>query len=422
MEGSVTLQPGALIALSSDTATDMVGSRYALLSATGGISGSYTVQQDPLADLELRLSSDANSIDGVIVRTGASLARVAQTANQAAVAGPLAALGVDSDAYVALTATITDDVAPAGLSQLAGEVHASLRTVMTQDALGVEDTVRGRMDNLASSRTGLWMQFLGGHGKDDGVRGAADVGHSMIGSMAGVDMALGGNAHIGITGGYTRTTLDVYGLASHARIGATHVLAYAGANSGAFRVRGTIGYAWNHIDTRRSIAIDGFSDQNRARYIGDTLHGFGEIGYAFSYRGGTIEPFVRGMALHLHTGSFEENGGNAALVGSGESVTAKFSDVGVRWAMPLAPTVQLRVSTAWQQAYHIVQSEARLAFAKGGSSFDVIGTGLSRNAVTPRLDIAWQPVEGFRVSAGYAGLYGARNRQSNGRLTLGIAF
>ena len=98
----------------------------------------------------------------------------------------------------------------------------------------------------------------------------------------------------------------------------------------------------------------------------------------------------------------------------------KFSDVGARVQIPVSERVGFHASLGWRHAFGRVRSEARLAFADGGDSFLSTGTSLSRDAASPTLDIVWAPLANMRLSAGYVGLYGAANKATGGRLTLGI--
>ncbi|MBV1688022.1 autotransporter domain-containing protein [Novosphingobium sp. G106] len=418
--GKATLENGALVELSPDVRSRAIGTRFALLSADGGITGNYAIAQDPQANTEVRLTRDGNEIDGVIARTAASLAGIGSTSNQIGVAGSLAVLSTENDAYAALTLDPSRDSVRANLGQLAGEVHASLRTAMTQDALSAQDAAGSHLDDLTERRSVLWTQFLGGQARYDGAAGAADASHDTFGVIAGVEMTLSRNAHIGIAGGYTRTTLDLQGQASDARVGSAHLLAYGGADIGRLRIKGVIGCAFNQIETRRSIAFDGFTDQDRAIYHGNMLHGFGEVGYALPWLNGVIEPFARATSLRAHTDRFLEMGGDAALAGSAHSTTAIFSDLGARLLKPVGATVYVDAGLAWRHAYTDYRSDALLAFAQGGADFTVTGTTFSRNAVRPALGILWKPVDNLRLGASYAGAYGTGGTETRGRITVAL--
>ncbi|WP_277968150.1 hypothetical protein [Sphingomonas echinoides] len=92
-----------LLSVTCDAGTFRIGQRYTLLTAAGGVIGTYTLVQTPVGGTEFRPVQNANDIAVDLARTGASLATLAQTGNQAAVAGALRTLGVANTAYATLT-------------------------------------------------------------------------------------------------------------------------------------------------------------------------------------------------------------------------------------------------------------------------------------------------------------------------------
>lgn len=420
--GTATIGSAATITVARGAGDLLIGTRYLLLTATGGITGSYTLAQTPVNGTELRLGSTANSVFVDLARTGASLQTLAVNPNQANVAGVFGALGASNAAYAALTLDPSDAGVRSALSQLSGEVHASARTAMVHDAMLVEGAAIGRLDTGAAQPSGLWDQFLGNHGEDNGRQGAADTERNTYGGIGGYDIALLGNLRIGVAGGYTHTKLTVDDRGSSARLRTGHVLAYAGGAYGALRARFGIGYDWGRIDTRRSLSFGGFSDLDDARYDGDTLHGFGELGYALPLGGGTVQPFVGGSAYRVHTDGFAETGGATALDGARHTDSVQFSDVGLKIETPVVAAVSVHAGIAWQRAYGRIDPTAILSFAGSAGAFAVTGAGLSRDAAAASADIAWQPAPKLRISAGYTGLIGGAGSDNAGRLTLGVMF
>ena len=129
--GTATIGSAATITVARGAGDLLIGTRYLLLTATGGITGSYTLAQTPVNGTELRLGSTANSVFVDLARTGASLQTLAVNPNQANVAGVFGTLGAGNAAYAALTLDPSDAGVQSALSQLSGEVHASARTAMS---------------------------------------------------------------------------------------------------------------------------------------------------------------------------------------------------------------------------------------------------------------------------------------------------
>ncbi|WP_454886725.1 autotransporter outer membrane beta-barrel domain-containing protein [Sphingomonas oryzagri] len=420
--GAATIDSGAVLTIDRVASGDYsIGTRYTLLTAAGGINGTYTLDQAAVDGTELRLMTDGKTLYADLVRTGSSLRTLATTRNQAAVATAFGPLGAGNTAYAALTLDPNDDAVRGALDQLSGEVHASARTALLHDAMLAEGAVLQRIE-AAGDQRGLWGQFLGGHGDDDGTGGAVDTERNTYGGMGGYDIALGDGARAGVAAGYTHTRLYFDGRDAGATINSGHVLGYAGGSFGALRARAGIGYAWSRIHTRRTVSFDGFTDTDTARYDGDVLHAFGELGYAVPLGGGTLEPFVGGSALRVHSDSFAERGGDAALDGLKHGDTVEFSNVGLKVSTPVVANVSAHGGVSWQHAYGAVSPDALLRFDGGGTEFTVMGARLSRDAVAPTIDVAWQFAPKVRLSAGYAGLIGGSGDDNTGRVSLGIAF
>jgi len=81
-------------------------------------------------------------------------------------------------------------------------------------------------------------------------------------------------------------------------------------------LRAGAAYSWHELDTRRSVAIPGLSDNPRAGYRAGTFQIFGELGYGFDPGSGMrLAPFANLAHVRLHTDGYKESGGAAALSG-----------------------------------------------------------------------------------------------------------
>jgi outer membrane autotransporter protein len=113
--------------------------------------------------------------------------------------------------------------------------------------------------------------------------------------------------------------------------------------------------AWSSVSTNRSIVFPGFSEVARARYNVGLAQVFGEVGYGVALGNIAAEPFAGLAYVHLHSGSFAESGGLAALSGANGDQDVGYSMLGARlatsWVLPNGPAVTPRVSAAWQHAF-----------------------------------------------------------------------
>jgi autotransporter-associated beta strand protein len=418
--GRAVLEDGATLAL-ANAGAQSIGARYTLLTAVGGISGAYTTEPSGDGLREIRVIQSGNSLVAQIARTGTSLRNTAASSNEASVASAIASLGYGNGIYSSLTLNPDDVAVQAALRALSGEVHASLRTAVTSDVLNVEDNLFGRIGQLENRASGIWGGFTANHGDDRGRNGAADADRDTFGGITGADVALGANAHIGIAGGYTRTRLSLDGSDARGRGRNIHLLSYGEVDMDRVSLRGTLGYTWSRLSTRRSVDVAGITGRDRAHYRGQTVHGAVEIGYRMPLGRGNLTPFARATAVRMHAASFEEEGGETALVGASRTSIAKFTQVGARLSLALSDAVQLGGTLGWQHGFGTLASRARLRFDSGGL-FEVSGTSLSRDAVMPSLALSWLVSPGLSVGAGYSGTYGKRQNDSSGRLTLSIGY
>ena len=292
--GAATIANGAVLSVARDAAAGAaIGTRYTLLTATGGIAGTYTLVQTPTGGTELRLTQTGNAVFVDIARSGGSLVGLAGNRNQAAVAGALASLGTANGGYGALTLNPDDAAVRRGLGLLSGEVHASLRTTMLKTAQGVQDAVRARLLAPAvGPGLSLWAQAMGQSGTDDGGNGASQVERQGWGGVGGIDIAIGAAGRIGIAGGYTRTTLSIDSQASAATLKGKHALVYAGTTAGPVAIRSSLGYAWVDNTVRRTVAFTGYIAGLTSNYDGNVIHGQVEVGLPHPMMGGTVEPFA----------------------------------------------------------------------------------------------------------------------------------
>lgn len=417
--GTATIASGATLQLVRDGGSYVPGTTYTLLTAVGGVSGTYTLVQTASGGTEFRLVSASNAVRVVVARTAASLAGVGATANQLAVAGAVSALGTANAAYAQLTLLPSDLAVRSGFDALSGEIHASSRVAMVKDAEAVQGAVDVRM--LApETGSGLWAQAIGRIGHDDGADGAADTHRNTLGGIGGIDIPLAGG-RVGIAGGYTRTNLELDTRASFAKIASTHVIGYAGGTLGPVALRSGVGYAWVDLDTRRTPAFTGFADLDRAHYDGSVFHSFAEAGVPIpAAGGGSFEPFLGFEAYRVHTDGFRESGGAAALAGQEWTEHYAFASAGLRGTTPIVEGLQARARLAWQHGFDNMVPAARLNFVSGTVPFTVRGASLSKDAANLALDLAWQPVERLTVTSGFAGSIGGSG--DDGVFRVGLSF
>jgi outer membrane autotransporter protein len=410
--GTATLS-GGTVAASLIGYSPLLGNAYPILSATGGIAGTFaTVTADNLPFIRSSLSYDASNAYLTLNRSGTSFASVAASANQIAVAH---ALDVGS-AATGLGLVITSQTAAGAqraFDALSGEVHASAQTALFNDSLILREALTGRLRQasfvdgagpaaaLASGgpalayapgagasmalATTFWTQGIGSWGRLGSDGNAAGASTSLAGFFTGVDQRFAPGWLAGIAGGYTSSAIRIQDRASSVNIDTAHLAGYVAANSGPMTVRGAAAAGFSTLDANRSIGFPGFVDTARARYGATTAQIFGEVGYGVTLGRIAVEPFAGLAFVHLQRDGFAESGGGiAALAVSSSSSDIGYSKLGARLAtnfiqsngMVLTP----RLSASWQHALGSVASEVALAFQSTAAPFSIAGAPLSRDA------------------------------------------
>ncbi|WCT72523.1 autotransporter domain-containing protein [Sphingomonas naphthae] len=422
VNGAATIQSGAILQPIPAAGTYTPGTRFVLLTATGGVSGAYTLTGASLGTgTELRLGGTANAVFVDVARTGASLPLVAQSTNQLNTAIAVSQLGVANAAYAAITLVPENANVRYALDQLSGEIHASARTAMVRDADLAQRSVLTHLDD-GSAGMGLWAQGIAGYGEEEGDRGAADGSRSTYGGMGGFDFEVTEGIRIGAAGGYTRDKLVVRERASRATLKTTHALGYLDAVLAGFHYSGGVGYDWVDVDTRRAPAFGGFSDVNTASYDGGVLHGFARIGAPIPAFGATIEPFASIQGYRVRTKSAQEAGGAASLGLFRRREAFAQASVGTKVETRVVGAISARGSAAYVHVFGQRAGEASVRFGNTNGFFPVRGTTMSSHAAAVSGAVNWALAPKARLSVSYDGLIGTTSSESTGRLTFAIGF
>ncbi len=415
--GTALLTSGARLNIKSDGFAS-VGKRYTLLTAGGGVTGVYagSLTDDP--NLDPRMVYTANSVMVDLFRSAQGVRVAATTPNQVAVASGITAIGKGNPIFEGLAWTSDDAAVRAGLDLLSGEIHASVRGLMTKDAELVQDAALSRLGDPAS---GVWLRVTGGKGDTRQTANTATVDRESYGAIGGVDFGSGG-FRVGVAGGYTEANVHASLRQSDARLKTTHLLGYAAGSFGGLKMRAGIGYDWVRLETARNVYSPNFSDQLAANYDGNVLHGFAELGYTIPVGSGSAEPFVGAQAYRVSTDGFTERGGVAALQGRSRSETFETLEAGLQGTTPVFNGVSAHAKLSWQHRVNDDQPTAQLAFAAGGPDFLIDGAPLAKDAGSFGADVRWQARDRLRVSAGVDTTFAAATADIRGGVMLSLAF
>ncbi|VTM08315.1 putative serine protease [Pseudomonas aeruginosa] len=139
--------------LSQAQVESLVGRRYDILDAAGGIDGRFDAVLPNYLFLGGTLDYTANAIRLDIGRNGTALASVAQTPNQAAVAGAIEALGAGNPVYESLLLSENAASAQRAFQQLSGEIYPALAGLLLNDSRYLRDSVGERLRQTSDAPT-----------------------------------------------------------------------------------------------------------------------------------------------------------------------------------------------------------------------------------------------------------------------------
>ena len=425
----------------------VVGSRYTVVTADGGVIGTFGSVTGGSAFRVLRDSYDANNAYLDVV--GRAFVEAGATPNQIATGRALDTIAPSGPLYDAVMALPTDAAAQRAFDLLSGEIHASAKAALIEDSGFLREAAMGRIRsafgavaaatapvNMAdingrlvavaptTERFAVWGQGYGAFGRINGDGNAARLSHSTGGFFLGFDGPVLDTWRIGLMAGYSRTSFNVRDRASSGASDNYHLGAYAGTQWGPIGLRSGLAFTWHELSTTRTVAFAGFGDMLRAHYGARTFQAFGEAGYRIDAFGAAFEPFVNLAHVSLATDAFSETGGAAALTGEGRTTSTTFTTLGLRASASFmlgSVSTTARGTLGWRHAFGAVLPLSTNAFA-GGAGFTVAGVPIARDAavIEAGLDFALSPAA--TLGLGYTGQIAGGAQQHGFKGSLAVRF
>ncbi|ASR44537.1 autotransporter outer membrane beta-barrel domain-containing protein [Xanthomonas citri pv. mangiferaeindicae] len=431
--GSATLYGGTLVA-SRLPGTYLLGQQYRIVSAQGGVTGTFdTIDTSALSPfLSLSLLYGPNAIDVGVAR-GVALATAAQSGNQRATAAALDALPDDQGLLVPLT-QLGEAGARNAFDQLSGEIHASAQQVLIDSGRLVRDAAlarasaghdgfRGQRD--ADANTGAWVEVHRQGGRVGGDGNAARAQYNGTAALVGIDRQFDGGWRVGAFGGVGSTDFDVRSRASKGDADTRHVGVYGSQVWDGLGLRVGYTYAWHELDVERDVAFAGFADGVHGRYDATAWQVFAELGYRFGNERWELEPYLQYAHVELDHDGFAEDGGAAALRGRDGDTRVDLTTAGVRFNVNLRGTAQdqswlsLRGNLGYRYAGGNQVHDAQLSF-DGSRWYGVTSPSIADEATLVELGIAARTSANSLLELGYSGALSddARDHGASARFSL----
>jgi fibronectin-binding autotransporter adhesin len=416
---------GGTLALNAAAGTYAIGTDYKLISATslsgtfGSITGNTGLNINPTVQYS---ATGVDLLFGSVAPPAPTtflFASYGKTANQIAAGTALTASSPTNALYTQLGGLVgSNTAAVAGaLTQLSGEIHASMRSAMIQSSHIIRDTVTARADGAdPSDGVSLWASGFGGYGSLSGNANATSVHQNTDGGIVGADIGLMPGLRAGIAGAWLAQKINLPGVTSSARGSTTHIIGYANYVSGPIVVDLGGDYGWGASQARRQVSA--LSENDTDHQSANQGQVFGNVGYRLTGEGGWMaEPYAGLAYVSATTGAFVETGGNGALSGASSTNGQTYSSLGVRgllgeYGLGSGITLTPHLDFAWQHGFNTLTPGQALTFITAAQSFTVLGVPLEQDAAAIQAGLDFRLMPGLTMSLGYDGNLGSRD-QSN---------
>ncbi|MES2250586.1 MAG: autotransporter domain-containing protein [Pseudomonadota bacterium] len=428
------------------------GTRYTLLDAQGGVSGTFTALDAASRYLFVSpsLGYTPNQVYTELARNSLRFASVAQSANQRAMGDHLEGAAAWSPALAAALQLESAPAARAAFDSLSGEVHASAKTALIEDSRFVREAAlerlrasagtagastapvqvsdgggRSRAADPTTRDTVFWSQALHSTGHTRGDGNAARLGRSVDGLLMGGDARVGDDWRLGVAGGYSRSKFDVDARSSSGDATSYHLGLYGGTTLGAWALRAGAAYARHDVDTTRQARMAGLADSLKSNHDASTTQVFGEVGYSLAAGDVALEPFANLAHVTLHTDAFSERGTWAALQVRSGSANVGLSTLGLRASTAVRlgnVDATLKGMVGWRRAYGDLTPFTSVALPGATGFSDIAGVAVAKNAAVLQLglDFAFSPRATFGVA--YGGQFGGKARDQSVKANLNVSF
>ena len=301
VSGSASVNGSFAASLASGAYT--LGQRYTVLTATGGVSGTFASLSTVGIPTYVRgrLSYDANNVylnlDPNVLAPSLSNASANQRSVVSAIDAAVLAGGTPSGGFLTLYG-LSGAALNSALNQISGQIGPNTANAVGQGSLSfLAMTGAGGSDSgnfapgsaygsadaphraqLGSGETRIWGSVYGGHVglSADTASGAASLSASNVGFIAGADMGVDDGLLAGVTVGFGRQNFSSgngTGDSDDVMIGL-----YARKEAGPLYVTAAFGYGWHQITTQRVVTVSG-TDILQGKQDADDFGGRVEAGW-----------------------------------------------------------------------------------------------------------------------------------------------
>ncbi len=421
--GRASLQGGSVVSLGSG-AQWQANTTYRILTAAGGVGGTFSNVSSDLAFLTPSLVYTSNAVDLTLARNDRTFPDVAVTRNQRATAAAAESLG-SGPVYDAIL-RMDSITAVRAFDNLSGEIHANLRGALVDDDRYQRDAINQHLlvqqADGADDASGAWASVWGHWGNHDGDGNAARLNTNGSGLLVGADTGIGSDTRLGVALGSGHVSASARGDSAS---GDTRTAAlYGSGHYGNVLLQAGALYSYRDIDTHRTVDVDTLGGRVAGSQHARSAQVFVEGAYAFRFDRASLAPFVNVARQQLRTDHLHEQPGPAALDVMGETSSQTFGTLGLRgnWTLSDEGGMAAFGSVGWQHAWGDTDTLSRQRFVAGGDTFQVAGTPIAENAGVATMGLRFKPAPSVTIDASYMGQFASHAKDQSARLSVNWAF
>lgn len=433
--------PAAVLGTLNVTAapgTYTTGTQYVILSAGGGVTGTFTTITDNLSLFDVNAIYNINDITIELQRMLA-LRDVGATANQQAVGGALDAIALTATGDLQ---TMINDLGAAStidqqraLSQLSGEGYGTAQTIGIQSGIQFQNSVTDRLTNNGNFLTSTggsfvatdlaeedvwlvgardqtqrrgWLQGFGTSAQISGDGNAAGSDYRQGGVAVGLDLGSDETGVVGISNGNSFLSFGQDN-GSFGNMNSHHFGLYGVRQMDPLYVLGSTSYGYSDIDMTRTVPGGTVQGSPVAHQIG----AYAETGLSLDGTFFRIQPLVALQYQLFSQQSFSETGGPGALNVASQQANSLRTHLGARMSFSELQDSSGRLWTPYVHARWVAELldndrlvNASIIGAPAGGSFVTAGNGLGHHfavigtGVNVELTDHWSLFSNYDLQAG----------------------
>jgi uncharacterized protein with beta-barrel porin domain len=421
---------GTLVASAAAQSGYTGGQHYTLLTAAGGISGTFAflTSLGTPANVRYRLAYDANDVylylDPVAITP--SLAAGA-TVNQRAVAA-----GVDraitggatlSSGFITLSG-LSGATLGGALDQISGEGSSAVVQTSLDASKSFLATLLDPAVDRGSAQWTVWATGLGGAGHTDGaaVTGSRGVNDHVQAMVAGVDYVPMPGLVLGAAAGIGGTNFSLSGTASRGSANLYQVGGFAQQSFDAAYGAAAISYSRQDVTTNRMVTVAG-TDQLQAKLGSDTVSGRLERGYRFLAEAFDFTPYAAVQLAVVSLPAYGETAvagtGTFALQYAGHAITDVRTETGLRlghaFAMEDGGSLALHGGLGWVNDNSPIRTVGASFQGLPAAQFTVDGARPAPNAVAASASAELRLLSGLSFDLSANGEFSGNSQSVFGR-------